>query len=46
MSRYSTQVKVALHKAANPELYCPDRRCLWKTGGSACPRHGGKAATK
>lgn len=36
------QVKVALDKEANPDLYCPTRKCLWKTfDGSKCPRHNG-----
>ena len=39
----SIQVKVALRKEAKPELYCPERKCLWETGdGSRCPRHGGR----
>lgn len=33
----STAAKVAQHKAAHPELYCP--KCLWRTGGGYCPRH-------
>jgi len=38
------QIKVALDKEKNPKLYCPTRKCLWKTGdGSLCPRHGGKS---
>ncbi len=38
----SIQVKVALDKEKNPELYCPTRKCLWKTfDGSKCPRHNG-----
>lgn len=31
-------------KEKHPEIYCP--RCLWMTGGGACPRHGGPAWTK
>lgn len=27
------------HKERNPSLYCPERRCLWRTGGGYCPRH-------
>jgi hypothetical protein len=35
----NTAAKVAQHKEKNPHLYCPMRRCLWRTGGSCCPRH-------
>jgi hypothetical protein len=42
MSRAQTAAKVAAHKNAHPELYCPDARCLWRTGGGRCPRHGGE----
>jgi hypothetical protein len=35
----NTAAKVAKHKEANPHLYCS--KCLWKTGGGNCPRHGG-----
>jgi hypothetical protein len=32
--------KVRAHKEAHPELYCPDKRCLWsRKDGSYCPRH-------
>ena len=34
-----TAAKVAAHKEAHPELYCPEPRCLWRTGGGRCPRH-------
>ncbi len=27
-------------KEKYPDRYCP--RCLWRTGGGHCPRHGGK----
>jgi hypothetical protein len=30
---------VAAHKERRPDLYCPERRCLWRTGGGFCPRH-------
>ena len=40
----STAAKVAAHKQQHPELYCPAKKCLWKTGGGACPRHGGPPA--
>lgn len=43
MSR--TAAKVAERKRQHPELYCPDRRCLWMTGGGPCPKHGGPAWT-
>jgi hypothetical protein len=33
------QAKVAIDKARHPERYCPERRCLWRTGGDYCPRH-------
>lgn len=34
------QANVAQAKERQPELYCPERRCLWRTGdGSYCPRH-------
>lgn len=39
MSRAHTQAKVGQEKAAHPERFCPEPRCLWKTGGSRCPRH-------
>lgn len=36
----NTAAKVAKHKAEHPEMYCPHKRCLWRTGdGSHCPRH-------
>jgi hypothetical protein len=35
----STAAKVAQHKEKNPHLYCPTRRCLWRTNGGYCPRH-------
>ena len=35
----SPAASVAAHKEEHPELYCPDTRCLWRTGGGACPRH-------
>jgi hypothetical protein len=39
MSRIQT--RVALDKRDHPERYCPNARCLWRTGdGSYCPRHG------
>lgn len=31
--------KVREHKEANPRIYCPERRCLWRTGGGWCPNH-------
>lgn len=39
-----TAASVAQRKASKPELYCP--KCLWMTGGGACPRHGGPPWTK
>lgn len=38
----SVAANVAASKAAHPELYCPTPRCLWRTGGGPCPRHGGE----
>ena len=35
----SAQVSAALNKEAHPEVYCPARKCLWRTGGGYCPRH-------
>jgi hypothetical protein len=35
----STAAKVAQHKEKNPAVYCPNKRCLWRTGGGYCPRH-------
>ena len=36
----STASKVAAYKEAHPEVFCPESRCLWRTGdGSPCPRH-------
>ena len=36
--------KVRKDKEAHPEKYCP--KCLWKTGGGPCPRHGGPPRPK
>lgn len=41
----STAAKVAMHKEKHPELYCPQVRCLWRTGGPFCPRHARALAT-
>lgn len=42
----NTAAKVAARKEAHPELYCPHKRCLWRTGdGSYCPRHATKEVT-
>lgn len=38
-SRRTLQSLVAQAKAQRPSMYCPERRCLWRTGGSYCPRH-------
>lgn len=40
------QIRVALDKAAHPERYCPVAKCLWRTGGGLCPRHGGEVRPK
>jgi hypothetical protein len=37
--RDRTAAIVVKNKEQHPELYCPYRRCLWKTGGGFCPRH-------
>lgn len=29
----------ARDKEKRPEVYCPQKRCLWRTGGGHCPRH-------
>jgi hypothetical protein len=36
----NTAAKVAKHKERHPELYCPTGKCLWRSGGGPCPRHG------
>jgi len=36
----NTQAKVAIEKREHPERFCPTARCLWRTGGGYCPRHG------
>ncbi len=42
MTNYrSVAARVAKQKADRPDLYCPANRCLWRTGGGRCPRHGG-----
>lgn len=43
MSHNSTAKKVREDKEKHPELYCP--KCLWKTYGGPCPRHGGNTLT-
>lgn len=35
----STAASVASNKERHPERYCPAKRCLWRTGGTYCPRH-------
>jgi hypothetical protein len=35
----NTAASVASQKEKHPEQYCPAKRCLWRTGGGACPRH-------
>ena len=40
MSYSSVAAKVAQQKREHPERYCPEPRCLWRTGdGRHCPRH-------
>lgn len=41
MSYRSVAASVAKAKEAHPEQFCPTSRCLWRTGGGLCPRHGG-----
>jgi hypothetical protein len=36
----TTAAKVAINKEKHPEKYCPYPKCLWRTGGGYCPRHG------
>lgn len=33
--------QVAKSKERHPEKFCPAPKCLWRTGGGYCPRHGG-----
>jgi len=40
----STAAKVAEAKRKHPDQFCPRARCLWRTGGGPCPRHGGEKA--
>lgn len=42
--RRSTQAKVGREKREHPERFCGDRRCLWRTATSPCPRHLNKLA--
>jgi hypothetical protein len=28
-----------LRKEARPELFCPERSCLWKASSGICPKH-------
>jgi hypothetical protein len=46
MSHGSVAKKVREAKEARPELFCPERSCLWRTGGGRCPRHGGPPKIK
>jgi hypothetical protein len=39
MSRGQVAAKVAENKEKHPELYCPNKKCLWCTDGGYCPRH-------
>lgn len=40
----SVAAQVAQHKEKHPEKYCPEKRCLWRTGGGYCPRHAPREA--
>ena len=42
MTRNSVAAKVRVAKSLPPHEYCPSARCLWRTGGGWCPRHGGQ----
>jgi hypothetical protein len=44
MSGHASVAKsVREQKEQHPERFCPERRCLWKTGdGSRCLRHRGE----
>lgn len=37
----SVAKSVRERKEKRPELFCPESRCLWLTGGGKCPKHGG-----
>lgn len=39
MTRGGVAKKVRENKEKHPELYCPNPKCLWRTGGGPCPRH-------
>jgi hypothetical protein len=39
MTRGGVAKRVREHKDVHPELYCPWRSCLWRTGGALCPKH-------
>lgn len=49
----STAATVRIHKDQNPERYCTDARCLWRTKNwnhltkqfedNPCPKHSGGA---
>lgn len=39
MNRRKVAAKVAAEKTKHPERFCPEKRCLWRTGGGYCPRH-------
>ena len=44
MSTYAgVAASVAKDKLLRPEKFCPEKRCLWKTGGDYCPRHADPA---
>lgn len=42
----SVAKSVRLAKEAHPERYCADKRCLWRTDNTYCPRHGGEKETR
>lgn len=39
----NVQAAVGMDKARKPNLFCGYPKCLWRTGGGDCPRHGGAA---
>ncbi len=39
MTRNGVAAKVANEKSQHPERFCPKAKCLWRTGGTHCPRH-------
>ncbi len=42
-SHNSIAMKLRLEKETDPSRFCPYRQCLYKTGGSLCPKHFARA---